>query len=147
MTNTKTVTCGTTQIQDDNPYKKVIFNKVFKEQDKSPEMRNWSIFSDNVRYVQHDQVMPQDLNIDTLDYREHKELYLKLKGEEKETLDVDFGLYPDVLRSKYLDVYEGVYAEMVYANKFNENADLSMTYLGQIRMMRHHQSRGKISYH
>ena len=57
-------------------------------------MRNWSIFSDNVRYIQHDQATPQNLNIDTLDYRDHKELYLKLKGEERETLDVDFGLYP-----------------------------------------------------
>ena len=47
-------------------------------------MRNWSIFSDNVRYVQHDQVMPQNLNTDTLDYRDHKELYLKLKQEERE---------------------------------------------------------------
>ena len=43
---------------------------------------------------------------------------------------------PDVLKSKYLDVYEDVYAEMVYANKFNENSDLSMTYLGQTKMMR-----------
>ena len=136
MINTKTMTCETTQIQDDNPYKKVVLNKVFKEQDKSPEMRNLSIFSDNIRYVQHDQVMPQNLNIDTLDYRDHKELYFKLKEEEKETLDVDFGLYPDILKSKYLDVYEGVYEEMVYANKFNENSDLSMTYLGQTRMMR-----------
>ena len=137
MINTKTVLCETAQIQDDNPYKKVILNRVFKEQDKSPEMRNWSIFSDNVRYVQHDQAMPQNLNIDTLDYRDHKELYFKLKEEEREMLDVDFGLYPDILKSKYLDIYEGVYAEMVYANKFNENADLSMTYLGQTRMMRH----------
>ena len=79
---------------------------------------------------------PQNLNIDTLDYRHHKELYLKLKGEERETLDIDFGIYHDVLKSQYLDVYEGVYAEMVYANKFNENSDLSMTYLGQTRMMR-----------
>ena len=99
-------------------------------------MRNWSIFSDNIKYVQHDQAMPQNLNIDTLDYRDHKELYLKLKEEEKEMLDVDFGLYPDIIKSKYLDVYEGVYAEMVYANKFNENSDLSTTYLGQTRMMR-----------
>ena len=51
-------------------------------------------------------------------------------------LDVDFGVYPDVLKSKYLDVYEGVYAEMVYANKFNENSDLSTTYLGQTKMTR-----------
>ena len=33
-------------------------------------------------------------------------------------------------------MYEGVYAEMVYTNKFNENLDLSTTYLGQTRMTR-----------
>ena len=42
-------------------------------------MRNWTIFSDNVRYVQHDQVTPQNFNVDTLDYRDHKELYFKLR--------------------------------------------------------------------
>ena len=141
MIDTKTVacesvTCETAQIQDDNPNKKVVLNKIFKEQDKSPEIRNWSIFSPNVRYVQHDQVTPQNLNIDTLDYRDHIELYLKLKEEERETPDIDFGLYPDIIKPSYLDVYEDVYAEMVYANKFNENSDLSMTYLGQTEMKR-----------
>ena len=77
------MTCETAQIQDDNPLKKVISNKVFKEEDKSPEMRNWSIFSDNVRYVQHDQSTPQNLNIDTLDYTDHEDLYHKLKEEKK----------------------------------------------------------------
>ena len=103
------------------PYKKVVLNKVFREEDKSLEMRNWSIFSDNVRYIQNEQKTSHKLNIDTLDYRQHKELYFKLKGEERETLDVDFGIYPDILKSKYLDVYEGVYTEIVYTNKFNEN--------------------------
>ena len=59
-----------------------------------------------------------------------------MKGEKRETLEVDFRVYPDILRSKYLDIYEGVYAEMVYANKFNENSDLSTTYLGQTKMTR-----------
>ena len=136
MINTKTMTCEIAQIQDDNPYKKVVLNKVFKEEDKSPEIRNWSIFSDNVRYIHHDQVKPQNLNIDTLDYRDHKELYFKLREKKGETLDVDFVLYPDVIKSRYLDVYEGVYAEMVYTNKFNENSDLSMIYLGQTKMTR-----------
>ena len=130
------MTCETNQCQDDNPYKRVVLNNVFRELDKSPEMKSWSIFSDNVRYVQHDQMTSQNLNIDTLDYRDHKDLYLKLKEEERATLDIDFGLYPDVTKSRYLDVYEGVYAEMVYANKFNENSDLSMTYLGQTEMAR-----------
>ena len=95
-------------------------------------MRNWSTFSD-IRYIQHEQKTPHKLNIDTLDYRHHKELYFKLKGEERETLDVDFAIYFDIIKSKYLDVYEGVYAEMVHANKFNENSDLSKTYLGQTK--------------
>ena len=106
MINTKTVTCEsvtceTAQIQDDNLYKKVVLNKVFEEQDESLEMRNRSIFCDNIRYVQHDQAMPQNLNIDTLDYRDHKELYIKLKEEERETLAIDFGLYPGITKSRY----------------------------------------------
>ena len=85
MINTKTMTCEIAQIQDDNPYKKVVLNKVFKDENISPEMRNWSIFSDNVRYIQHDQATSQNLNIDTLDYRDHKELYLKLREKKGET--------------------------------------------------------------
>ena len=139
--NTNTVTCEsmtgeTNQCQDNNPYKRVVLNNVFKEPDKSPEMKSWSIFSGNVRYIQHDQMTSQNLNIDTLDYRNHKELYLKLKEEKRETIDIDFGLYPDVTKTRYLDVYEGVYAEMVYDNKFNENSVLSTTYLGQTEMKR-----------
>ena len=134
--NTKMMTNETVLNQDDNPYKKVVLNKVFREEDKFPEMRNWSIFSNNVRCIQHEQKTPHKLNIDTLDYRQHKELYFKLKGEERETLDVDFGIYPDLLKSKYLDVYEGIYAVMVCANKFNENSNLSTTYLGWMKMTR-----------
>ena len=107
--NTKTMMFETVQNQNDNPFKKVVLNKVFREEDKSSEMRNWSIFSDNVRYVQHEQKTPHELDIDTLDYRHHKELYFKLKEKERETLNIDFGMYPDILKSKYLDVYEGVY--------------------------------------
>ena len=134
--NTKTMMYETVQYQDDNPYKKVVLNKVFREEDKSPEMRNWFIFSDNVRYIKHEQKTSHKLNINTLDYRQHIELYFKLKGEERETLDINFGIYPDILKSKSLDMYEGIYAEMVYANKFNENSDLSTTYLGQTKMTR-----------
>ena len=127
MINTKTITCESSQAQEDNPYKKVVLNNVFKGKDESPEMRNWSIFSDNVRYVQHYQATSRNLNFDTLDYRDHKDLYLKLKEEERKTLDIDFGLYPDITKVRYLDVYEDVYAK---------NSDLSTTYLGQIGMMR-----------
>ena len=52
--NTKTMMFETVQNQGDNPYKKVVLNNVFREEDKSLEMRNWSIFSNNIRYVQHE---------------------------------------------------------------------------------------------
>ena len=88
IVNTKPMTCETIQNQDDNPYKKVILNKVFREEDKTPEMRNGSIFSDHVTYIEHKQMTPQNLNINTLEYRHHKELYLKQKEEERKTLDI-----------------------------------------------------------
>ena len=122
--------------EDDNPYKRVILNKVYKEEDKIQQMENWSIFSDNVRYVQHDEKNPHKLDLHTLDYRQHKELYCKLKGEESETLDVDFGINPETLKSNYFDMYEGIHAEMIYTNRFDENANLSTTYLGQTKMIK-----------
>ena len=116
MINTKTVTSERTQNQDDNPYKRIVLNNIYKLPESCPEMKNWSIFSDNVRYVQHDQITAQDLDLETLDYRNHQDLYSQLKGEEIDPLDIDFGLYPDVTKARYLDVYEDVYAEMVSAS-------------------------------
>ena len=63
-------------------------------------------------------------------------MYYKWKEKKGETLDFYFGSYPEVIRSRYLDMYKGIYAEMVYANKFNENSGLSMMYLGQTKMTR-----------
>ena len=73
MINTKTMTDEMTQ--GDNPYKRVVLKNVYKVPEKCTEMKNWSIFSDNIRYVQHDQMTTQNLNFDTLDYRNHKDLY------------------------------------------------------------------------
>ena len=136
MINTKTMTNEMIQDQGNNPYKRVVLNNVYKVPEKCPEMKNWSIFSDNIRYVQHDQMTTQNLNFDTLDYRNHKDLYLQLKEETREALDIDFGLYPDMTKARYLDVYKDIYAEMVFASKFDENSDLSTMYLGQTNMTR-----------
>ena len=119
-----------------NPYKRVILNKVYKDKDKTPQMENWSIFSDNVRYVQHDEKTPHKLELNPLDYQLHKELYCKLRGEESETLDIDSGVNPETMKTNYLDLYEDVHAEMIYTNRFDENSDLSTTYLGQTKMTR-----------
>ena len=51
MINTQTMTSEMTQDQGDNPYKRVVLNNVYKVPEKCPEMKNWSIFSDNVSYM------------------------------------------------------------------------------------------------
>ena len=80
------------------------------------------------------------LNVDTLNYHQNEYLYQELKGKGILTVDVDSGRSPEKLKSEYLDVYEGVYAEIVSTNQFDENSDL---YLGQVHMSRDTEVRAK----
>ena len=50
----------------------------------------------------------------------------------KEFREVDFGKDPQNLQEEYLDVYEGIQSDIVSMNRFDENSDISTTYLGQI---------------
>ena len=121
-----------------NTYQKAILNDVNKKEKVSTQMEDWSILSDHVKYVKHDDGLEtfHKLNVNTLNYHQYKDLYQELKGKEILMVDVDFGNSPEKLKSEYLDVYEGVYAEIVSTNWFDENSDLSMTYLGQVNMTR-----------
>ena len=58
------------------------------------------------------------------------------KKRESLNAHVNFGGRPDKLKMEYLDVYEGVYAEIVSSDRFDEDTDLSTMYLGQIDMTR-----------
>ena len=60
-------------------------------------MENWSILSENVRYIQYDErsKTPHSLDINTLDYCQYKRVYNSLMGEESHMLDVDFGCNPE----------------------------------------------------
>ena len=49
---------------------------------------------------------------------------------------MNFGGSPDRLKVEYLDVYGGVYAEIVSSDRLDEDTDLSTMYLGQIDMTR-----------
>ena len=99
----------------ENPYQKIVLNKVYKDEIKTMQMENWSILTDNVRYIQHDErsKTPHSLDINTLDYCQYKRIYNSLKGEECHTLDVDFGSNPVTMKSNYLDMYEAVHTDVV----------------------------------
>ena len=51
--------------------------------------------------------------------------------EERQILDLDFANTPEKLRGDYLDMYEGIQSEVISSTRFDENSDLSTTYLGR----------------
>ena len=63
-------------------------------------------------------------------------MYRKMNKEGGERIDIDFGESPEVMKSRYMDVYDNVYAEVVTTSRFDENVDLSTMYLGRIDMKR-----------
>ena len=46
-------------------------------------------------------------------------------------VEIDFGPTLDILKEEYLDVYEGIQSEIINTTRFDENSDLSTTYLGK----------------
>ena len=93
--------------------------------------------SDHVKYITSDGSETfNNLSIDQLNYRQDIDVYRKLQEKELLNTDVNFGGSPDRLKAEYFDVYEGVYAEIVSSDRFDEDIDLSTMYLGQIDMTR-----------
>ena len=54
----------------DKTYQKVILNKVNKKEKVSTQMQDWSILSDHVKYVKHDDGLEtfHNLNVNMLNY-------------------------------------------------------------------------------
>ena len=100
-------------------------------------MKEWSILGDHVKYITSDGSETfHYLNIDQINYKQEIDLYRELQKKELLNADVNFGSSPNSLKAEYLDVYEGVYAEVISTDKFDEDTDLSTTYLGQVNMTR-----------
>ena len=122
--------------KDINMYEKVLISDMNTIKNRL-QMEQWSILSDNIVYVWSvgNDIM-NGIDIKMVDYRDHKRMYGRMGKEEGEKLNIDFGESPKVLKNKYMDVYEEIYAEVVTTNRFDENVDLSTTYLGKIGMRR-----------
>ena len=66
--------------------------------------------------------------------------------EERETTELDFGVTPQIMCKEYLDVYEGIQSEIVNTTRFDENSDLSTTYLGKSDKTRNDKLRVEESF-
>ena len=111
------------------------------------QMEQWSILSDNIVYVKsEDNDIMNGIEIKMIDYRDHKRIYKKINKEEEEWLNIDFKESLEIMRNKYMDMYDEVYAEVVTTSKFDENVDLSTTYLGRINMKREDTMKAEESF-
>ena len=84
------------------------------------QMEQWYILSDNIVYVRsvgYDEMCRVDIKM--VDYWDHR----KMGKEDGQLMNIDFGESPEVLKAKYMDVYENVFAEVVTTNRFDENVD------------------------
>ena len=103
-------------------------------------MEQWSILSNVINYIQYDK-HPKNyhsLNMITV----NKEKYRRnsyIKEEEKDKLELDFGHTPDKLK-EYLDVYKYIQSEMLSTTRFDENSDLSTTYIRKGRQIQKQQN-------
>ena len=60
--------------------------------------------------------------------------------------NLNFGKSPEKLKADYLDVYKGIYAEVISTDRFDEDTDLSTTYLGQVDMARDTEVKAEESF-
>ena len=116
-----------------NPYRELIINNAEKIEVQKTQMEQWSILSNMLNYVQHSRLNSMNYSLDIKPVNKHKTQSNDSHSSfDKEFRKVDFGKAPQSLQDEYLDVYQGIQSDIVSSNRFDENSDISMTYLGQI---------------
>ena len=94
--------------KDVNQHEKVLLSDRNMIKNNS-QMEQWSILSDNIVYVRsEDNDIMNGIDIKTIGYRDHKRMYKKMSKEEGEQLNIDFGESPEIMRNKYMDVYDEI---------------------------------------
>ena len=117
-----------------------------KNKDQVP-MEEWSILNDHVKYVmQGKSEVFQKLSINSMNYRQNRDLYKCLNNEQTIRTSLNFGNSPENLKADYLDVYEGIYTEVISTDRFDEDTDISSTYLGQVDMTRDTEVKAEESF-
>ena len=119
-----------------NPYHEIIVNKAQRDNTVLLQMEQWSILSNMINYIQYNRHSRNFYNLDikTMGQKSHKKMYNK--EEERQVLELDFGNAPEKLKGEYLDMFKGIWSEVISTARFDENSDLSTTYLGRVDITR-----------
>ena len=113
----------------ENPYQKAITNINIKDDNKVEQMINWSIFSDKLRYVDSSINETPKLTISPLEENKHRQLFNALEIQEVQIPEMIFE--ENKVKEAYFDKYECIQSEISQEIKFDENTNLSTTYLGE----------------
>ena len=127
---------------DEYPYRELIVNNVGKIENTLSQMEQWSILSNVINYVQYSKnpknchaILVRPIN------RNKANVGRKEKDKNKFSIQVDLVSTSDRSTEEYLDRYEGVKSEILNTTRFDENSDLSTTYLGRSSMTRNDKMR------
>ena len=132
---------------DTNPYERALLSDRNLDRKFNSQIEQWSILSDNITYVKsEDKDIMSGIDIKPIDYQKHKRIYRKMNKEKGEKIGIDFGESPQIMKDRYMDMYDEVYAEVVATSRFDENVDLSMIYLGRNNMQREEKLKAEESF-
>ena len=120
---------------EENPYKELIVNNVSKIENTLSQMEQWSILSNVINYVQYSKT-PKNFHNVIIKPVNNSRINKRIKDENKDEslLRVDLASISNESREEYLDRYEGITSEILNTTRFDENSDLSTTYLGKSNM-------------
>ena len=111
-----------------NPYRELIVNNTEKTEPPMTQMEQWSVLSSVLNYVQHSKFNSMNHTINVKPVNRYK-----VKPEMgREFRELDFGTVLQNLQEEYLDMYERIQSDVVSSCRFDENSDISTTYLGKI---------------
>ena len=86
-------------MEDENTCQKGIITDLDKKKAPKP-MESWSILSDHVKYIQHDESDNlHNVNFDSLNYRINEDIYKDLKEQEMLKTGIDFSGVSKKLKS------------------------------------------------
>ena len=118
--------------RDENPYRDLMVNNADRVEMSHSPIKQWSILSNVINYVQHSRnplkfhfMMVKPLRFSKI---------VKIMDKSEILLKVNLIESSGRSRAEYLDKYEGIKTEIIDTTRFEENSDLSTTYLGRIDM-------------
>ena len=120
---------------DENQYKELIVHNASRVDSALTQIEQWSILSNIINYVQYSK-NPKNFHSMIIKAAKLNKTVKNTKSRNINESLLEVNLIEGLDRSKeeYLDRYEAVKSEIVDTTRFDENSDLSTTYLGKRNM-------------